>query len=266
MNMSKPLRDLAYGNLLQVADSLESGRLVPPFTPFSLSRLLRPDQSVTACQELNRLHESGMQIPHLVYVLRVVAEERLSCENSAPSVDLVWTGPEVPGAESRDTSVLIAELFGTAERSVLVAGFAIAQGKKIFKALSDRMLAIPDLRVRMFLNVARPFRDTTLEEELLKRFADKFRLHEWPGGKLPELYYDRRTLSTDDFERSSLHAKCVVIDEEKALVTSANFTVAAQIRNIEAGVFVGDPKFARSLVRQFDALVSSGLLCRIPGL
>jgi phosphatidylserine/phosphatidylglycerophosphate/cardiolipin synthase-like enzyme len=264
--MSKPLRDLAYGNLLQLADSLESGRLVPPFTPFSLSRMLPPDQCFTACQELNRLHESGMQISHLVYVLRVVADERLSCEKSAPLVDLVWTGPEVPGAESRDTSVLVAELFATAEKSVLVAGFAIAQGKRIFKSLSDRMLEIPDLRVRMFLNVPRPFRDVTPEHELLKRFADKFRLNEWPGDRLPEFYYDRRTLDTEDYDRSSLHAKCVVIDERKALVTSANFTEAAQARNIEAGVFIGDPKFARSLVRQFDALVSNGLLCRIPGL
>jgi phosphatidylserine/phosphatidylglycerophosphate/cardiolipin synthase-like enzyme len=207
-----------------------------------------------------------MQIPHLVYVLRLVADERLSCQNSAPSVDLVWTGPEVPGAESRDTSVLVAELFATAEKSVLVAGFAIAQGKRIFKSLSDRMLEVPNLRVRMFLNVPRPFRDHTLEQELVKRFADKFRLSEWPGEKLPEVYYDRRTLSMEDYDRSSLHAKCIVIDEGKALVTSANFTEAAQIRNIEAGVFIGDPKFARSLVRQFDALVSGGLLCRIPGL
>ena len=44
--MSKPQRDLAYGNLLQIADSLESGRLVPPITPFSLSRLLPADQCV----------------------------------------------------------------------------------------------------------------------------------------------------------------------------------------------------------------------------
>lgn len=99
-------------------------------------------------------------------MLRIVADKRLSRQNSTPSVDLVWTGPEVPGAESRDTSVLVAELFATAEKSVLVAGFAVAQGKRIFKSLSDRMLEIPDLRARMSLNVPRPFRDVTPEREL----------------------------------------------------------------------------------------------------
>lgn len=46
----------------------------------------------------------------------------------------------------------------------------------IFKALSDRMRQLPDLRVRMFLNAPRPYRDSTPEAELLKRFADRFRL------------------------------------------------------------------------------------------
>ena len=207
-----------------------------------------------------------MLIPHLVYLLRAIAEERLAFQTADRVVELVWTGPEVPGAESRDTGVLVGELFATAEKSVLVAGFAVAQGKRIFKALSDRMRELPDLQVRMFLNVSRPYRDLTPEAELLKRFADRFRLDEWPGPRPPEVYYDRRALSLGDSEHTSLHAKCIVVDECRTLVTSANFTEAAQIRNIEAGVFVVDSNLARSLVRQFEALISSGLLFRVPGL
>jgi phosphatidylserine/phosphatidylglycerophosphate/cardiolipin synthase-like enzyme len=205
-----------------------------------------------------------MLIAHLVYLLRAIAEERLASQTAERVVELVWTGPEVPGAESRDTGVLVRELFATAERSVLVAGFAVAQGKRIFKALSDRMRDLPDLQVRMFLNVSRPYRDSTSETELLKRFADRFRLSEWPGPRPPEVYYDRRALSSEDSKHASLHAKCTVVDERKVLVTSANFTEAAQMRNIEAGVFVLDSNFAKSLVRQFEALISSGLLCRVP--
>jgi phosphatidylserine/phosphatidylglycerophosphate/cardiolipin synthase-like enzyme len=160
----------------------------------------------------------------------------------------------------------VGELFSTAENSILVAGFAGAQGKLIFKKLSDRMHELPDLQVRMFLNVPRPYRDSTPEAELLKRFADKFRLEEWPGPRPPEVYYDRRALVSGNFEHSSLHAKCIVVDERKAFVTSANFTEAAQMRNIEAGVLITDSNFARSLVGQFEALISNGLLCQVPGL
>ena len=49
-------------------------------------------------------------------------------------------------------------------------------------------------------------------------------------------------------------------------VTSANFTEAAQERNIEAGVLVHDAGFARALRSQFEALVSAGDLRRVPGL
>ena len=86
---------------------------------------------------------------------------------------------------------------------------------------------LPDLQVRMFLNVPRPYRDSTFEAELLMRFADKFRLEEWPGPRPPEVYYDGRALALGASEHASLHAKCIVVDEHKVLVTSANFTEAA---------------------------------------
>jgi phosphatidylserine/phosphatidylglycerophosphate/cardiolipin synthase-like enzyme len=207
-----------------------------------------------------------MQVQHLAYLLHALGDERLAIQNADRSVQLVWSGPEVPGAQSRDTGVLVGELFSSAEKSVLVAGFAVAQGKRIFKALSDRMHELPDLQVRMFLNVPRPYRDSTPEAELLKRFADKFRLEEWPGPRPPEVYYDGRALALGASEHASLHAKCIVVDGQKAFVTSANFTEAAQLRNIEAGVLVTDSSFARALVGQFEALVGNGVLRRTPSL
>jgi phosphatidylserine/phosphatidylglycerophosphate/cardiolipin synthase-like enzyme len=264
--MSQLLGDLAYGILVQVAEAVETGRLAPPFSGFSVSRHVRGELCDQVARELNRLYQSGMQVQHLAYLLHALADERLAIQNADRSVQLVWSGPEVAGAQSRDTGVLVGELFSLAEKSILVAGFAVAQGKRIFKALSDRMHELPDLQVRMFLNVPRPYRDVTPEAELLKRFADKFRLEEWPGPRPPEVYYDGRALALGASEHASLHAKCIVVDEHKVLVTSANFTEAAQLRNIEAGIFVVDTNLARSLVRQFEALITSGLLLRVPGL
>ena len=64
--------------------------------------------------------------------------------------------------------------------------------------------------------------------------------------------------------RAALHAKCIVVACSEAFVTSANFTEAAQDRNIEAGVLVRIPSFARSLVEQFENLVNSGHIRRVP--
>jgi len=55
----------------------------------------------------------------------------------------------------------------------------------------------------------------------------------------------------------------VIVDREKALVTSANLTEAAHERNIEAGVLIEDADVAKSLERQFRSLVEVGLLVRL---
>ena len=52
----------------------------------------------------------------------------------------------------------------------------------------------------------------------------------------------------------------MVVDDERALVTSANFTEAAHDRNIEAGVLLDDPRQASALRRRFDALIRRGVL------
>jgi phosphatidylserine/phosphatidylglycerophosphate/cardiolipin synthase-like enzyme len=78
-------------------------------------------------------------------------------------------------------------------------------------------------------------------------------------------YYDPRSLNADAAKRASLHAKCIVIDREAAFVSSANFTEAAQVRNIEVGVLIRSPGFAVKLARHFETLAAEGILRRLPG-
>ena len=62
--------------------------------------------------------------------------------------------------------------------------------------------------------------------------------------------------------RASMHAKCLVVDDAEVLLTSANFTEAAQVRNIEAGVLVRNEFLAKSLREQFESLGRSGGLVK----
>ena len=63
---------------------------------------------------------------------------------------------------------------------------------------------------------------------------------------------------------SSMHAKCVVIDGQEALVTSANFTEAAQERNIELGLLVDSHAIACRIEHHFTTLIRKGSLERLP--
>ncbi len=246
-----------------LASALEAGRLGPPYTPLSVRLYTGLAAAAAIADELAGLDVRGLGPAQIAVALELVDASQSARSTAA----LVWSGPEVAGMSSRDTSVVIRELFGRATRSVLIAGFAVHQGHSVFGALAERLATQPQLEARMFLNVERRRKDTTSSTQLLKEFADRFRDEQWPGTRLPEVYYDPRALKLHErgAKRAALHAKCVVVDGRTAYVGSANFTEAAQERNIEAGALVEDATFARGLVSQFEALVAAGVLKRLAG-
>jgi phosphatidylserine/phosphatidylglycerophosphate/cardiolipin synthase-like enzyme len=124
----------------------------------------------------------------------------------------------------------------------------------------------PTLTVRMFLDVERRPTDTSQDSEILRRFVHRFKTLEWPGSRLPEVYYDPRALESDTAKRASLHAKCIVVDREVAFISSANFTEAAQTKNIEVGVLIRSSPIATRLAEHFEALAEAGFLKPVPGI
>ena len=215
--------------------------------------------------ELQALAERGWTVESLAFFLHAVAFEREAALRAGDVIELVWTGPELPGAASRDTGVVVRELFTSARLSVLVSGFAVYGGREIFAPLADTMDRLPGLAVRFFLNIAGNAAGARTEAEVVRAFGERFRTQEWPGQRLPEVYYDPRSFDPNPASRAVLHAKCVVVDGEHAFVTSANLTEAAQQRNIEAGVLIHERAFARALAGQFEALVGQGIVRRLPG-
>ncbi len=198
--------------------------------------------------------------PHLALLLDTIAQTRACEAPEGKGVDLVWSGPVAKGLPNRDTGSVVRELFHSATDEVLLAGYAIHQGRDVFRALAERMDAEPALRVRMFLDIQRNLGDTSPAPVLLSEFVRRFRTKEWPGNRLPEVFHDPRSLAVDAVKRSSLHAKCVVVDRRVAFVSSANFTEAAQERNIEVGVLIRSPRFAEPLAERFEVLAVQGVL------
>lgn len=262
--MIEGLSSLSLDELRGLAAALRAGRLSVPLSQLALGPYLGR-AAATVSPALVKLTAEGLSSEHLALFLDALASER-DARGRAVRVELVTTGPETDGSPARDTRIVVRELFRGAEESVLVAGYAIYQGRDVFGALAERMEAKPELRVRMFLDVQRTRGDTSRPSEVLRLFAHRFRTHQWPGQRLPEVYYDPRSLAPDGAERASLHAKCIVVDERVAFVSSANFTEAAQLRNIEVGVLLRSPALARQLAGHFEALADRNVLVRLPGL
>ena len=72
--------------------------------------------------------------------------------------------------------------------------------------------------------------------------------------------FDPRSIAEGAKKRSVQHAKCVVVDEAALFLTSANFTEAAQERNIEAGVLLRRADMAKRVRRHFLRLIETGNL------
>jgi phosphatidylserine/phosphatidylglycerophosphate/cardiolipin synthase-like enzyme len=208
-------------------------------------------------------------------VLRaVLAERRRVAERQ---LDLVWSGSDSGPSYARYTKIVVPELIDRANHRVTIAGYSFDEGTSVFSALRQAMYG-RHVGVRMFLDIDQLSK--RLEQQLWKEkrasrldplkqartasadaFAREvltlFREVHWPYEEpAPALYFDPRTADKHIF--ASLHAKCLIVDEEHVLITSANFTGRGQDRNIEVGIVVHDKGYAVALERQWNNLIESG--------
>ena len=226
--------------------ALEAGMLEPPYSEAAIKSVgavsCDPEPVIVLLEKLRGRGLTPAATAAWIEAVEPFLERR-------PVADLVWSGPEVPGVPARDTRRVFEEMVNEATRSIWLSTYAFFDGKKAFDRLARRMDEIEMLEVMLLLNIERRRNDSTVAEDLVRRFADRFWGTEWPGARRPQVYYDPRSLEPDG-TKGVLHAKVMVVDERRAFITSANLTEAAFDRNIEAGLLVGDRLVAMGVVRQ----------------
>lgn len=245
---------LTTEDLRALRRALERGDLRAPF-----------DARALGAAGLDRLRTPaavlcGLGREQVLAIIDAFLSER---DRQPPPAELVWTGPESDDAQARDTAVRVRELFDAAKHEVLMAGYAFTHGEQILAPL-HRAMSEREVKVTIFLDLPKRAKTEAGVERMAAAQIRKFLAQQWPfEGPEPDPYYDPRTVSPS--HRASLHAKCVVVDDEIALVGSANFTDRAQTRNIEAGVVVADSRFARKLADQLRGLIRDGWVKRYEG-
>jgi len=259
--MSEFLLQLPDASLWEIVKALRSQRLDAPYSPLGIDRVIAGPHCQEVATELQSLADQYFSPIQLATLLELTIKARGQRPLAEDLIDLVTSGPEAAGVSNRDTAVVVHELFSRAQESVMVAGYAVYQGQRVFQALAERMTEVPNLKVQMFLDIQRPQGDTSVPREIVRRFAERFRTTQWPkGARLPEMHFDPRALEPDSLKRACLHAKCVVIDRKDLFISSANFTEAAQERNLEVGVLIHSVSLASRLAGSFDSLLAEGKL------
>jgi hypothetical protein len=244
------LSNVPDSTLELLRDAIASARLRTPLTRSGLLDLGIHNQ----LEELENTL-AGHSTLACLSLLDVAVAERQALRRPAP--ELVWTGPERAKATARDTAVVLRALFERTRRQVILAGYDFTQGSSLLEPLWNRMCAL-GIDAHFFVHIEQP---TELLSDEIAYGNEKVRqiLQQiWPfGAPFPHTYYDRRALKPRPW--FNMHAKCVVVDGECALITSANFTRRAQEQNTECGVLLEDATFAHHLARQWMGLVEAGL-------
>lgn len=154
--------------------------------------------------------------------------------------EAVWTTPSVPGLTGR-TTLAAVELINQASSTVYAATYSATSWSTYVTALVNA--------------VERGVHVTVVVDRLLqKKNDDQLRI------KLPSARMWTYAPTDDSVWPPRQHAKLVVVDDSSALVTSANFSDAAALRNLECGLLTQERTVARGLRDQIDALYEHGVL------
>jgi len=193
-------------------------------------------------------------------IIGAVLDTREHIKNVALSQSLVVSGPDSPNLSNLKTGARFVQIVEHAKHELMLATFALYQGDKILEPIHQAMVNNPDLKVTLVLNIQRNYGDRTLSEELIAKARQDFVGRNWPWELKPHVYYFPESLHLDSKLRASMHAKFLIADEERCFITSANFTEAAQKKNIEIGVELQHSHEPKALSRYFKDLIARGEL------
>jgi cardiolipin synthase A/B len=164
------------------------------------------------------------------------------------SMSVVWTGPESSVTTSRLTAATVIDLIDSARSEILLVSYATHTEPRMRVALSaaiSRGVAVTLLAERHADNPTYTFAGTPFPT------LDAVRLH-WPASARPP--------------GAALHAKVIVVDDQVALVGSANLTSRAMEDNLECGILLRGGPHPRAIRDHITALHAAGSLRRLlPG-
>lgn len=253
------LQKISTSKLKALSASLQDGALSLGLSLLTINQVVGK-QSENLFNYFSTLQKIGLSNKHIALIINSIIETRNNSLDPEKILDAILSGPDLPGIPVSDTSATVQSLIEEAQNEILIIGYVVYQGKRIFERLSEKMKQNPNLRVTFCLDIARRNSDSSFDHEIVNRFVKEFKQYQWPWEPTPKIYYDPRSLLLNNRQRSSLHAKCVIADRKITFVTSANFTEAAQERNIELGILVRYQPLSERIVSYFEGLQNQNLL------
>ena len=176
---------------------------------------------------------------------------------ASSNIELLWAGPSPAGqVAARRIDQVLYDLISRAKHSVLLITFAAYKIQRLNDALAGAVRR--GVTVRMILE----FEDESekqLTMDAIKAFPLELR------SAVGILYWPVEMRDRNASGRpGKLHAKAAIIDD-CAVISSANLTDDAFIRNLELGALIKEERFVQNLCRHFEQLIASKVLLKWQG-
>lgn len=202
--------------------------------PFELEYLL--------FEMLKEAYDRRIKSIDLINVLQVafkMAKYQIALQ---PRITPVWTGP----AFDRDltpfrTYETVKQLIDSAQNEVFIVGYSFSfRNEEILELLgSIEKAADRKCRINLIVND----QESNYSEIMNNWNRESYLLN---------IY---RWIGTPEEDYASLHAKLIIIDQQRMLLTSANFSYHGFRKNIETGVVIENHQVSRNIWKQYQSLL-----------
>jgi len=178
--------------------------------------------------------------------------ERLAAEQR---FEIAWTGPGTETVPLRRVDQVLYELVETSKKGVLLVSYAAYKAEKAMESL--RRAAERGVRVELVMELSQQSGGKIAFDSVdeIRANVPQARIFYWPLEKRP---------ANESRRYGSMHAKCLVVDGEAALISSANLTDNALELNMELGLLIRGGTIPARLAEHFNQLMSMGTLQPVP--
>jgi phosphatidylserine/phosphatidylglycerophosphate/cardiolipin synthase-like enzyme len=165
--------------------------------------------------DLSRMSVTEEQFSELLLLFKLYSDQQ-----QQSSVEFVATVPSEVDVRLRKTIAVIREMIHGARNTILVTGYAVSE---YVDEIMERVLekALAGVNVEIFLD-RNPQTMRYIESIRGRNLPSNFNLYVYKGSQ----------------GSSALHAKVIMVDEEKAFVSSANLSYNGIVNNVEIGTLV----------------------------
>lgn len=247
---------------------VELARELPPATREAListleiggecRNLIRFAATPAMKERLRRLEDLITETPSVkgeaIALAILAANEAVSAMLSEHQTDIAWTGSATNAVPLRRVDQVIYDMVEKSTREVILVTYAAYKAELALQALHDATNR--GVSVKLIIELANESGGKISFDGLpaFRAAVPAAQIYYWP--------LEMRKPSADG-SYGTMHAKCLVADGSRALVSSANLTDHALRMNMELGLITGRATAIR-LAEHFNQLISRGELVLAP--